>query len=120
MVKAQVRLQKNLMNKFLSISIVSDKDSWINDYISKFIDRIAKNKYFLSWEHDIKKVQEGDICFLLGCGQLMSKKVMNRNKINLVVHESLVPSGKVASAWTSWIISGTPSMTSSLFKIVAP
>ena len=115
--KVQVRLQKNLMNKFLSISIVSDKDSWINDYISKFIDRIAKNKHFVSWEHNIKKVQHGDICFLLGCGQLMSKKVMNRNKINLVVHESSVPSGKGWSPLTWQILEGKNRIPITLLEV---
>jgi len=105
------------MNKFLSISIVSDKDSWINDYISKFIDRIAKNKHFVSWEHNIKKVQHGDICFLLGCGQLMSKKVMNRNKINLVVHESLVPSGKGWSPLTWQILEGKNRIPITLLEV---
>ena len=33
---------------------------------------------------------------------------------------SLVPSGNVASTWMSGIISGTPSMTSARFRIVAP
>ena len=33
---------------------------------------------------------------------------------------SLVPSGKVASAWMSWIISATPSMTSLFLTMVVP
>ena len=33
---------------------------------------------------------------------------------------SFVPSGKVASTWTSWIISATPSMTSSTPRMVRP
>jgi len=110
-------LQKNLMNKFLSISIVSDKDSWINDYISKFIDRIAKNKHFVSWEHNIKKVQHGDICFLLSCGQLMLKKIMNRNKINLVVHESSVPTGKGWSPLTWQILEGKNRISITLLEV---
>lgn len=40
--------------------------------------------------------------------------------IGLWMVTSLVPSGKVASAWTSWIISATPSITSSFFRMVAP
>ena len=117
MVKAQAGLQKNLMNKFLSISIVSDEDSWINDYISKFIERIEKNKHLISWEHNIKKVKNGDICFLLGCGQLMSKNIMNRNKINLVVHESLVPSGKGWSPLTWQILEGKNRIPITLLEV---
>ena len=117
MVKAQAGLQKNLMNKFLSISIVSDEDSWINDYISKFIERIEKNKHLISWEHNIKKVKNGDICFLLGCGQLMTKKVMTRNKINLVVHESAVPLGKGWSPLTWQILEGKNRIPITLLEV---
>ncbi len=117
MVKERLRLQKNLMNKMLSISLVSDKDSWINNYISKFIGKIAEDKHFVSWEHDIQKVQHGDICFLLGCGQLMSKKVMSRNKINLVIHESAVPSGKGWSPLTWQILEGKNRIPITLLEV---
>ena len=41
-------------------------------------------------------------------------------RMGLCTVTSLVPSGKVASIWTSWIISGTPSITSSRLRRVVP
>lgn len=98
------KVAEKLMNNFLTISIVSENDSWINDYIPKFIDRMEKNKHSVSWEHDIKKVGHGDICFLLSCGQIMLRNIMSRNKINLVVHESALPKGKGWSPLTWQIL----------------
>ena len=105
------------MNKFLSISIISDNDSWINDYIPKFTNRIEKNKHSVNWEHDINKVQHGDICFLLSCGQIMLRNIMSRNKINLVVHESAVPKGKGWSPLTWQILEGKNRIPITLLEV---
>jgi len=45
---------------------------------------------------------------------------IENHRIGLWTVTSLVPSGKVASTWTSWIISGTPSMTWSRVRSVVP
>jgi hypothetical protein len=42
------------------------------------------------------------------------------DRIGLCTVTSLVPSGNVASTWTSWIISATPSMTWLAFSTFAP
>lgn len=105
------------MKKSLSISIISDNDSWINDYIPNFIDSIEKNKHSINWGHDIKKVQHGDICLLLSCGQIMLGNVMSRNKINLVVHESAVPKGKGWSPLTWQILEGKNGIMITLLEV---
>lgn len=90
-------------NKKIKISIVSDENSWINNYLPKWINSLKINKYTLTWLHNINRVENGDLCFLLGCGQIMSKSIMKKNKNNLVVHESKLPKGK---GWSplSWQI----------------
>ena len=105
------------MKKSLSISIISDNDSWINDYIPRFINRIEINKHSINWGHDIKEVQHGDICFLLSCGQIMLKNIMSRNTINLVVHESAVPKGKGWSPFTWQILEGKNRIPITLLEV---
>jgi len=115
--KGTGKVAKKLMNKFLSISIVSDNDSWINDYIPKFIEIIEQNKHSINWGHDIKEVEHGDICFLFSCSQIMLRNVMSRNKINLVVHESAVPKGKGWSPLTWQIIAGENRIPITLIEV---
>lgn len=94
------------MNKILSISIISDDDSWINDYIPYFIKKTEKSHHKVTLIHEMKEVPSGDICILLGCSQIMSKNSMSKNKINLVVHESALPKGKGWSPLTWQILEG--------------
>lgn len=94
------------MKSNIIIWIVSDKDSWINDYIPDFIKQLSKSRYSVQWVNEIKKVGKGDICFLLSCSQVMSKKLIKNNKITLVIHESKVPKGKGWSPLSWQILEG--------------
>ena len=111
------KVAKKLLNQFLSISIVSDNDSWINDYIPMFIDRIENKKHSVNWVYDIKDVKHGDICFLISCSQIMLGNIMTKNKINLVAHESAVPIGKGWSPLTWQILEGKSKVPISLLEV---
>jgi methionyl-tRNA formyltransferase len=89
----------------MTISIITDKNSWINDFIPKFIEKLELKNHRIYWIHNIKNVQTGDICFLLGCSQIMSKTIMKKNSNNIVVHESDLPKGKGWSPLT-WQVLG--------------
>jgi len=111
------RVAKKMLNEFLSISIVSDNDSWINDYIPMFIDRIENKKHSVNWVYDIKDVKHGDICFLISCSQIMLRNIITKNKINLVAHESAVPIGKGWSPLTWQILEGKSKIPISLLEV---
>jgi methionyl-tRNA formyltransferase len=106
------------MKSSIIIWIVSDKDSWINDYIPDFIKQLSKDKYSVKWVNEIKKVGKGDICFLLSCSQIMPNKLIKNNKINLVVHESKVPKGKGWSPLSWQILEGNHKIPITMLEVV--
>ena len=71
----------NMMTKMnLKISILSDEDSWINRKISEYISSIRNHFKTVSWVHKVNHVPPGDICIMLGCGQIMKR---NSSKIRI-------------------------------------
>ncbi|MBN4080856.1 UDP-2,4-diacetamido-2,4,6-trideoxy-beta-L-altropyranose hydrolase [Caldithrix abyssi] len=104
--KGRIVVATKLMNTTLSISIVSDKESWINDYVPSFIKKIEKSDHKVTWIHEIDEVPSGDICIMLGCGQIMGKNIRKRNKNTVVAHESALPKGKGWSPLTWQILEG--------------
>ncbi|MED1642043.1 formyltransferase family protein [Brevibacillus agri] len=68
------------------------------------------------WTHDVNKIQSGDFCFLLSCGQIISNKLLSRNKHNLVVHESDLPHGKGWSPLSWQILEGKNEIPIVLFE----
>lgn len=101
----------------MKISIVTDHDSWINDYIPLYIEKLNSNSHKVIWIHDIKKTPFGDICILLGCGQYMGGEIRKKNRNNVVVHESAVPQGKGWSPLTWQIIEGKNIIPISIFEV---
>ncbi|MBL69339.1 MAG: UDP-2,4-diacetamido-2,4,6-trideoxy-beta-L-altropyranose hydrolase [Verrucomicrobiales bacterium] len=104
--KGSIKVAEILMKSSLKITIVSDGDSWINSYMPSFIEQMQDGGHDLRWQHDISKVTSGDLCFLLGCSQIMKEEIMRRNKNNLVVHESNLPEGKGWSPLTWQVLEG--------------
>ena len=82
------------MSKTLKISILVDNpDSWIVPFAQDIQRRLAEqhdaNLYFKASDSP-----EGDMLFLLGCTSIISSEILQRNKNNLVVHESDLPKGR--------------------------
>ena len=73
-----------MKNNLLSITIVADYDSWINNYIPKFISSWEKIGHNINWVNDISEIGAGDIFLLLGCSQIMKKTMMNKNNNILI------------------------------------
>lgn len=98
------------------ITIVTDLTSWINAYIPDFIEGLAKRGNKVEWLHNVNFIQQGDMVFFLGCGQIVSLDVLQRNKHNLVVHESDLPQGKGWSPLTWQILEGKNDIPIVLFE----
>ncbi len=83
-------------NKLMSYKInllVDDQSSWITpwaEYIYKSLIKICDIRLCFS----IDQVSEGDFNFLLGCTQKLSRYILKKNKMNLVIHESGLPKGR--------------------------
>ncbi|MCS6808082.1 MAG: formyltransferase family protein, partial [Bacteroidota bacterium] len=61
---------------------------------------------------------EGDVALYLGCSQVASSQILQRNRHNLVVHESALPSGKGWSPLTWQILEGKNCIPITLFEAV--
>lgn len=99
-----------------NITIVSDKNSWVNDYIPRLYEKFNDNGHSVKWIHDVSDINNSDVTFLLSCEQLVPKKILERNKHNIVVHGSKLPKGKGWSPLTWQILQGENEITMSLFE----
>ena len=66
--------------------------------------------------HSTDEVSEGELCFLLSCGQIVKKEVLLQNRDNIVAHASALPKGKGWSPLTWQILSGVSEIPVTLFE----
>lgn len=89
-----------------SIAILSDRASWINEYICKLmLDWLAVG-YRVLWVHDKKDLLPANFCFYLSCSQIVPANILSQYRHNLVVHESDLPRGKGWSPLTWQVLEG--------------
>jgi len=77
-----------------NITVLVDNDSWILPYAEKLVSKLTqlgKSAKLIRYHED---VEDGDVCFFLGCTKIAKETLLNKNKHNLVVHESDLPKGK--------------------------
>ena len=100
----------------LSISLCSDKDSWINKYLVVLMMDLINAGHNVSWSHNANDLTGGDICFYLSYGSIVTKEILSKFKNNLVVHESDLPKGKGWSPMTWQILECESQIPVSLFE----
>lgn len=100
----------------LKVTVLSDKNSWINRYIPGFVKRLKQKQILVNWIHQAKDILPGDLVFCLGCGQILAQEVLIRNSHNLIVHESALPNGKGWSPLTWQILEGKNRIPITLFE----
>ena len=94
--------------------LIDNKDSWILYYIDSLVNKILNLGHNVNLVYSNKKVNKGDILFLLSCNRIF--KQLDLNKHNIVVHESDLPKGKGFSPLTWQILEGKKSIPISLFE----
>jgi methionyl-tRNA formyltransferase len=100
----------------LSITVLSDVENWMAPWLANLLATWAEEGHRISWVHRPADVPEGDLCFILGCGQIMKPGVLRRNDCNLVVHASRLPRGKGWSPWVWQILEGAARIPLTLFE----
>ena len=105
--------------KKLSICIVSDADSWITPYVEKLAEELQAMEHNVICRHDFDVKRAYDLCFLLSFSKIISARNLQRNKHNLVVHESALPKGKGWSPLTWQILEGKNCIPITLFEATA-
>ncbi len=104
--------------KELTISvIVGNSNSWIIPYAKRLEDRLSRN-HNVKFYGDHEEISRGDIAFYLGCMRITPKNILDRNKHNLVVHESNLPEGKGFSPLTWQVLEGKNRIPIVLFEAV--
>ena len=99
-----------------TVSILSDRRSWINSHIEDLVVQLRHAGHEVLWVHDKSELSEGDFCFYLGCEQLIEQSILNYFEHNLVVHESLLPLGRGWSPLTWQILDGASEIPIVLFE----
>jgi len=112
------RVIKEMEISSFRITIVSDTDSWINAYIPFLLEKLKEGDHQTQWVHDAVVISRGDFAFYLGCGKIISKDILSRNKHNLVIHESNLPHGKGWSPLTWQILEGRNEIPITLFEAI--
>ena len=98
------------------ISVVVDNDSWIFPYCEGLVRDLSKDGHEANLCRNYKEVGNGDIAFYLGCVRITPKDVLNKNKINLVVHESDLPRGRGFAPVAWQILEGQNTIPIVLFE----
>lgn len=99
----------------MNIGILFDKENnWLRQYFTiKDFDQFKHIN--IKIENDIKKINNHEIVFILGYTKILSKKDLERNKLNLVIHESKLPENKGFSPVQHQILKGNNKLKVSLF-----
>jgi methionyl-tRNA formyltransferase len=98
------------------ITILVDNDSWILPYAHKLIDELEMLGISVYLCQNQDEVMIGDVCFILGCTNIVSNDNLSKNKYNLVVHESALPQGKGFAPMSWQIIEGKKEIVVSLIE----
>ena len=101
------------------ITVVSSKNSWMNNHIPRLLEKALAIGCSIRWIHDHRHLQPGDICFLLSYGRVVSEEFLALNRHNLVVHASALPKGKGWSPMTWQILEGATEIPLTLFEAAA-
>lgn len=102
----------------LSLSVCSDRESWLNPWIAALLAEWFLQGHRCSWVHQAKDAPGGTLCFYLGYGRIVEEKLLKKYRNNLVVHESDLPSGKGWSPLTWQILEGKKRIPAVLLEAV--
>lgn len=104
------------MSKKLSITILTDKSSWMIPYSKKLLNLLKEQGHDVILVHSKKDIKKGDIAFFLSCFEIIPQSYLDLNKHNIVVHESDLPQGKGWSPLSWQILEGKNEIPIVLFE----
>jgi methionyl-tRNA formyltransferase len=85
-------------------------------WISQLLAEWAIVGHRISWVHTPSEIPNGDLCFMLSCGEIVKPIILRRNSHNLVVHESKLPKGKGWSPLSWQVLEGAKEIPVTLFE----
>ena len=97
----------------MKIAIITSTNQWFCQYAPTLSEKLNGAPIY----HKAEEIKdEFDILFILGCHEIINKKVLAKNKHNLVIHESKLPKGKGWAPLFWQIIEGKNTITFSLVE----
>ncbi len=103
----------------LQITIATDAQSWIHPWLDRLEASLVSCGHRVTRVTAAADLRSGDLCFLLGCGFLVSPERLALHRHNLVVHESALPQGRGWSPMTWQILEGKSEIPITLFEAEA-
>jgi len=101
----------------MKIQILTDNlNSWIIPYAKRLHEELKALGHKSKLIQFYNEVTRGDILVLLSCEKIVSKNILQKNKHNLVIHESALPKGKGWSPLTWQILEGKNKIPITLFE----
>ena len=100
----------------LRISIVTDADTWMNEYVPEMRVLLETQGHAVQWVHDPAEIQPGDLAFLLSLSRIIKPATLRRNAHNLVAHASALPHGRGMSPLTWQVLEGKSRIPVSLIE----
>jgi hypothetical protein len=107
------------LGRSFRVSLLSDKDSWICEYIPELKTHLESLGHQVDWINEPSQLPRGDIAFFLSLSRIVPIDLLCRNTHNLVVHESALPKGRGWSPLTWQILEGKQEVPVTLFEAVA-
>ena len=101
------------------ITLLSDANSWLNSYLPDLVIELWKRDCGVRWIHSAADLLPGDVCMMLGCGELLNAEQLKLHHHNLVVHESALPQGQGWSPMTWQILAGINDIPVTLFEAIS-
>ncbi|WP_300440115.1 formyltransferase family protein [Christiangramia sp.] len=103
----------------MNIIIYTDSvNSWFVPYGNKLKKALLEQGHSVKYVYKSQELYPCDIMFLLSCTKLLSRKYLQPNKNNIVVHASDLPHGKGFSPMQWQILEGKNQIPITLFEAV--
>lgn len=96
--------------------LVDTPGSWILPWAEQLRD-ILSRFHHVSLCLSKEEIPEGDMAFLLGCTKRLPPRFLEKNKMNLVVHESELPRGRGWSPVSWQVLEGADRIPVVLFEV---
>ena len=106
------------MNSKVGFLIDPDND-WIEVFVKDFIGKQIKSDCSFSVSKDTATMKGFRFVFILGYTRILGSNFLNGNELNLVIHESNLPSGKGFSPVQWQIVEGSNEITVCLLEASA-
>lgn len=99
------------------VAILLDRQNlWIKPHLSRF--EMSRQNYELSVHENLDDVSDFDIVFILGYTKKIHSKQLNKNKLNLIIHESALPQDRGFSPIQWQVLKGKNEIVVSLIEAV--